>query len=119
MNGSSIGSTIASHGIGGRLARSLNGKRRASSAADHRPDGPIGDCAVVIGGSVTGTLVARVLSEFYRQVLVIERDEVLGVSGPRRGVPHSMHAHGLHAGGYLILAELFENLLEEARVWLG
>jgi 2-polyprenyl-6-methoxyphenol hydroxylase-like FAD-dependent oxidoreductase len=119
MNGSSIGSNTASPGIAGRLTRGLTGKRRAPTAAEHRMDGPIGDCAVVVGGSVTGTLVARVLSEFYRQVIVIERDEVLGVSGPRRGVPHSMHAHGLHAGGYLILAELFPNLLEEARGLVG
>ncbi|GAA2601592.1 FAD-binding monooxygenase [Actinomadura fulvescens] len=75
---------------------------------------PLGDRAVVVGGSIAGTLAARVLSELYREVLVVDRDGVLGVDGPRRGAPHSVHAHGLHARGYLILSELFPNLLDEA-----
>ena len=81
--------------------------------------GPIGDRAVVVGGSIAGTLAARVLSEFYREVVVLDRDEIIGVSGARRSVPHSLHAHGLHARGYLILAELFPGLLEQARELVG
>ncbi|MBV1849279.1 FAD-dependent oxidoreductase [Catellatospora tritici] len=80
---------------------------------------PIGDRAVVIGGSIAGTLTARVLSEFYREVVVVDRDEIMGVAGPRRGAPHSVHAHGLHARGYLILTELFPGLLEDARQLAG
>ena len=76
---------------------------------------PIGARAVVVGGSIAGTLAARVLSESYREVVVLDRDEVLGVSDTRRGAPHAVHAHGLHARGYLVLAELFPNLLDEAR----
>jgi 2-polyprenyl-6-methoxyphenol hydroxylase-like FAD-dependent oxidoreductase len=83
------------------------------------PAEPVGDRAVVIGGSIAGTLAARVLSESYREVVVVDRDEVLGVAGPRRGTPHSGHAHGLHARGYLILAELFPGLLEETRALMG
>ncbi len=75
--------------------------------------------AVVIGGSIAGTLAARVLSESYQEVVVVDRDEVMGVAGPRRSVPHAVHAHGLHARGYLILAELFPGLLEEARALAG
>jgi 2-polyprenyl-6-methoxyphenol hydroxylase-like FAD-dependent oxidoreductase len=98
------------------------GEQRGEQMADgtgRRPGQPIGTRAVVIGGSIAGTLAARVLSESYREVVVVDRDEVLGVSGPRRGVPHALHAHGLHARGYLILAELFPNLLEEARGLVG
>ncbi|MEV6926512.1 FAD-binding monooxygenase [Dactylosporangium sp. NPDC051485] len=73
-----------------------------------------GELAVVVGGSVAGTLAARVLCEWYRQVVVVDRDKILGVDAPRRGVSHAVHAHGLHARGYLILAELFPGLLEEA-----
>jgi len=69
---------------------------------------------VVVGGSIAGTLAARVLSESYREVIVVDRDQVLGVDGARRGAPHSIHAHGLHARGYLIMSELFPNLLDEA-----
>lgn len=80
---------------------------------------PSGGRAVVIGGSITGTLTARVLSEFYREVLVVDRDEIMGVAGPRRATPHSVHAHGLHARGYLILTELFPGLLEDTRQLAG
>jgi 2-polyprenyl-6-methoxyphenol hydroxylase-like FAD-dependent oxidoreductase len=76
---------------------------------------PIGDRAVVLGGSIAGTLAARVLSESYGEVIVVDRDEVLGVAEPRRGAPHTGHAHGLHARGYLNLEELFPSLLEELR----
>src|SRR4051812_11179806 len=76
---------------------------------------PLGERAVVIGGSIAGTLAARDLSESYREVVVVDRDEVLGVSRPRRGAPHTGHAHGLHARGYLILSELFPDLLPDLR----
>jgi 2-polyprenyl-6-methoxyphenol hydroxylase-like FAD-dependent oxidoreductase len=66
--------------------------------------------AVVLGGSIAGSLAARVLSEFYGEVLVVDRDKVLGVDTPRRGAPHAYHAHGLHARGHLIMEELFPGL---------
>ncbi|ONI89819.1 FAD-binding monooxygenase [Saccharothrix sp. ALI-22-I] len=68
---------------------------------------------MVLGGSMAGVLAARVLAESYHEVLVVERDEVLGVSTPRKGAPHTVHAHGLHARGQLILEELFPNLTDE------
>jgi 2-polyprenyl-6-methoxyphenol hydroxylase-like FAD-dependent oxidoreductase len=64
---------------------------------------------------MAGILAARVLSEFYREVLVVDRDKVVGVKGPRRGAPHTVHAHGLHARGHLILEDLFPGLTEELR----
>jgi len=75
----------------------------------------LGDRAVVLGGSITGTLAARVLAEFYRQVVVVDRDTVLGVEKPRRGAPHAAHAHGLHGRGCLLLQQLFPNLLNHMR----
>lgn len=76
---------------------------------------PVGDRAVVVGGSISGTLAARVLSDFYREVVVVERDEVVGVRDLRRGTPHAGHAHGLHARGCVILEELFPGILDELR----
>ena len=69
--------------------------------------------AVVLGGSIAGSLAARVLSEFYQDVLVVDRDTVLGVRVARRGAPHAHHAHGLHARGHLIMEDLFSGLTEE------
>ncbi|MFG2293378.1 FAD-dependent oxidoreductase [Streptomyces sp. NPDC048603] len=77
--------------------------------------GPVGDRAVVVGGSISGTLAARVLSDFYREVIVVERDQVVGVRHLRRGTPHAGHAHGLHSRGCLILEELFPGILDELR----
>lgn len=74
----------------------------------------IGDHAVVLGGSMAGMLAARVLSDFYRTVTVVERDALpIGGSGPRRGVPQGRHAHALTAGGARIVGELFPGLLDE------
>ncbi|MFD2762732.1 FAD-dependent oxidoreductase [Micromonospora eburnea] len=75
----------------------------------------LGARAVVLGGSMGGVLAARVLAESYAEVVVVERDKVLGVSTPRRGAPHTVHAHGLHARGHLILEELFPGITDELR----
>lgn len=70
----------------------------------------IGDRAVVLGGGMAGLLAARVLADAYAEVRVVDRDELTGVCGPRRGVPHGRHAHALLARGQQILEELFPGL---------
>lgn len=80
------------------------------------------DYAVVLGGSMAGLLAARVLAESYTDVTVIDRDELTGVTSPRRGVPHGRHAHGLLALGQQILEEELPGLtadLIEAGVRTG
>jgi len=63
--------------------------------------------ALVLGASFAGLLAARVLSERYEQVVVIERDPLPPIGEHRRGVPHGRHLHGLHPRGREILDELF------------
>jgi 2-polyprenyl-6-methoxyphenol hydroxylase-like FAD-dependent oxidoreductase len=75
--------------------------------------GDLGERAVVLGGSIAGLLAARVLAESYGQVVVVDRDKVLGVRETRRGAPHTVHAHGLHARGHLIMEELFPGFTAE------
>lgn len=85
--------------------------------ADHatgsraRPQRPLGR-AIVIGGSVAGVLAARVLSERYAQVLVLERDALAPAA--RRGVPQTPHLHGLLAGGLAALESLFPGFTRSA-----
>ncbi|MGX7827320.1 FAD-dependent oxidoreductase [Actinokineospora sp. 24-640] len=67
----------------------------------------VGERAVVLGGSMAGLLAARVLSESYAEVLIVDRDTLLGVTTARRGVPQGRHVHGLLARGQQILDELF------------
>ena len=73
----------------------------------------IGDHAVVLGGSMAGLLAARVLSEHYAQVTVVERDSLPAAGGHRRGVPQSRHVHGLLPRGRELLDELFSGLTAE------
>jgi 2-polyprenyl-6-methoxyphenol hydroxylase-like FAD-dependent oxidoreductase len=62
---------------------------------------------VVVGGSIAGLVAARVLSEHFAEVLVCERDGLPEGPGPRRGVPQSVHLHGLTLGGRLALDEIY------------
>src|SRR5438309_3565268 len=73
----------------------------------------IGDQAVVLGASMGGLMAARVLSDAYERVTVVERDRLPEFSANRRGVPQGRHAHGLAARGAQILEELFPGLLDE------
>ncbi len=66
--------------------------------------------AVVIGASMAGLLAARVLSEHFDQVTIIERDQLSEQVEPRKGVPQGQHAHILLMKGETILRELFPDL---------
>ena len=68
--------------------------------------------AAVLGSSLAGLLTARVLSERFERVVVIERDELPPIGEHRRGVPHGRHLHGLHPRGREILDELFPGFTE-------
>jgi 2-polyprenyl-6-methoxyphenol hydroxylase-like FAD-dependent oxidoreductase len=71
--------------------------------------------AVVLGGSIAGLLAAGVLSERAEQVTLIERDLIPDTPQPRKGVPQSLHIHGLLAGGHLVMERLFPGLTAELR----
>jgi 2-polyprenyl-6-methoxyphenol hydroxylase-like FAD-dependent oxidoreductase len=71
--------------------------------------------AIVMGGSIAGLAAARVLSDHFRQVILVERDEFGAVGEHRRGVPQARHTHGLLAGGLRVLEGFFPGLFEEAR----
>ncbi len=70
------------------------------------------DRAVVLGGGMAGLLAARVLSEKYADVVIVDRDDLIGVAGPRTGVPHGRHAHGLVSRGHDIYESLFPGLTQ-------
>lgn len=69
--------------------------------------------AIVIGGSIAGMLTARVLTNHFARVTVIERDELPDSPAFRKGAPHGRHAHGLLARGQQIMESLFPGLTEE------
>ena len=84
--------------------------------------GAVGRQAVVLGASVGGLLVARVLADSFASVTVIERDVLPDGAATRRGAPQARHPHALLTKGGHILDQLFPGLLGElvdrgAPVW--
>jgi choline dehydrogenase-like flavoprotein len=66
--------------------------------------------AIVIGGSMAGLLAARVLSEHFERVTILERDHLIDEVEPRKGVPQGRHVHTLLAGGAALLGAYFPDL---------
>jgi 2-polyprenyl-6-methoxyphenol hydroxylase-like FAD-dependent oxidoreductase len=73
----------------------------------------LGEHGVVLGASTGGLTAARVLSDAYQRVTVVERDLLPEDSENRRGVPQGRHPHGLLARGAQVLEELFPGLLDD------
>jgi 2-polyprenyl-6-methoxyphenol hydroxylase-like FAD-dependent oxidoreductase len=82
----------------------MNSKRPCSQANTR---------AVVIGGSMAGLMAARVLSDHFSSVTVVERDRYPAHSDCRPGVPQASHVHVLLRRGQLILEDLFPGIREE------
>lgn len=70
--------------------------------------------AIVIGGSIGGLVAARVLTDHFVQVTLLERDEFPALGEQRRGVPQGRHTHGLLGGGREALETLYPGLTDEA-----
>jgi 2-polyprenyl-6-methoxyphenol hydroxylase-like FAD-dependent oxidoreductase len=66
--------------------------------------------AVVLGGSIAGLFVARVLSDAYDEVVVVDRDKLVEVGEPRRGRPQGRHINAMHCRGRLVMEELFPGI---------
>ncbi len=69
--------------------------------------------AIVIGSSIAGLTAARVLSDHFEQVTVIERDQLPEEAEYRKGVPQARHAHQLMLRGRQALEGLFPGLSQD------
>src|SRR3982751_6628632 len=69
--------------------------------------------AIVIGGSMSGILTARVLSDYYERVTLTDRDRMPEDIELRDGTPQARHLHVLLAKGLQIVEELFPGIGEE------
>lgn len=63
--------------------------------------------AVVIGGSLSGCLVAQVLSEHFSEVVILEKDQFDATTAPRKGVPQEHHLHLVLKQGMDIIESIF------------
>jgi len=80
---------------------------RSSAQFRHEGSSASGRHAVVVGGSIGGMLAARVLSDHFDAVTVIERDRLPDAAENRPGVPHARHLHFFFKRGLMVVEELF------------
>lgn len=73
----------------------------------------LGERAIVLGGGIAGTLVARVLADHFTHVTVIERDGPPDADGFRKGVPQAKLVHGLLRGGLDAVNSIFPELEQD------
>lgn len=75
----------------------------------HTPHRSFGH-AIVVGGSMAGLLAARVLSDHFERVTLIERDALPDEPTARKGQPQARHLHGLLAQGLQTMTRYFPDL---------
>ena len=80
---------------------------------NHTESTPLYHHAIVIGGSIAGLSVARVLTDHFQHVTVIERDAPPQAAVFRKGAPQARHPHALYKGGELVFEQLFPGLRQE------
>lgn len=68
--------------------------------------------ALIIGAGISGLLNARVLSETFDKVIILERDNL---DDKREGVPQGNHIHTLLARGRQIIETLYPDLPQELK----
>jgi 2-polyprenyl-6-methoxyphenol hydroxylase-like FAD-dependent oxidoreductase len=73
----------------------------------------VGGVAVVVGASMAGLCAARVLSERFDEVLVLDRDALPDGPEWRRQVPQGRHPHLLLVAGARLLEGWFPGILDE------
>jgi 2-polyprenyl-6-methoxyphenol hydroxylase-like FAD-dependent oxidoreductase len=79
------------------------------------PAAPRSRDAIVLGASFAGLLAARVLSDRFERVLVLDRDARPFPGQPRKGAPQGHHPHLLLHAGFRALERMFPGLGDEAR----
>jgi flavin-dependent dehydrogenase len=67
----------------------------------------LGKRAIVVGAGLGGLSAARALSDYFDEVMILDRDELPDDAIPRPGVPQGKHPHGLLGGGVKALENLF------------
>ncbi|MDU0201115.1 FAD-dependent oxidoreductase [Paenibacillus sp. MAH-36] len=69
--------------------------------------------AIVIGGSMTGLMTARVLSSYYEEVLLVDKDAFPQHPADRNGAPHGFHPHRFTQRGKMITEQFFPGYEDE------
>jgi 2-polyprenyl-6-methoxyphenol hydroxylase-like FAD-dependent oxidoreductase len=83
-------------------------KREVAAKSSH-----LGKRASVVGAGLGGLSAARVLSDYFDEVIILDRDELPDDAIPRPGVPQGKSPHILLGGGQKALENLFPGLGNE------
>jgi 2-polyprenyl-6-methoxyphenol hydroxylase-like FAD-dependent oxidoreductase len=73
-------------------------------------DSRVGDRVVLLGGSIAALFAASALAEGYNEVVLVDRDDLVGVREARRGAPQGKHINGLLARGARAMEDLFPEI---------
>lgn len=68
---------------------------------------------IIIGGGIGGLLTAKVLSDYYDEVLIVDRDDFPEEPENRSGVPQGFQPHRLTPRGKMIIEKLFPGLNDD------
>lgn len=71
------------------------------------------DKAIVIGGSIAGLMAARALSDYFKEVVVFDRDKVPDGPEPRKCVPQGQHVHAMLEAGIDVLDRFFPGIVAD------
>ncbi len=69
--------------------------------------------AVVVGAGMAGLVTARVLSDYFKEVIIVERDTFPEEPVDRAGVPQSFHPHRMLPRGQMILEQFFPGFIDD------
>ena len=75
--------------------------------------GQLGERAIVVGGGMGGLFSARVLSDHFDEVIVLDRDDEPTAAEPRGTVPQGHHFHVLLPGGLDAMCEWFPGFVDD------
>lgn len=69
--------------------------------------------AIVLGAGMAGLVAARVLTDHFDRVTIVEQDALPAAPAARHGTPQAHHVHVLLNSGKTILTRLFPGLTED------
>jgi 2-polyprenyl-6-methoxyphenol hydroxylase-like FAD-dependent oxidoreductase len=76
---------------------------------------PVGQHAIVYGGSMAGLITAGLLARHFERVILVERDRLEQGPQPRKGVPQARHSHVLLTRGMNVLCDIFPGFREDLK----
>src|SRR5215472_5591567 len=102
-----------SAGISSKSSAPVPRASMGKEEGDNRMGTNVGGRAVVLGGSLSALFAACALAEGYNEVVLVDRDDLIGVREARRGAPQGKHINGLLARGARAMEDLFPEITVE------